>query len=212
MEGNAQSGYTYLALGDSYTIGESVPIYQTFPYQLVSQLRAAGLNFHAPEIVARTGWTTGELMLGVAQSRLQPQYDWVTLLIGVNNQYRGKDQDEYRKEFEQLLQQAISFSGNRKNRVIVLSIPDWGATPFAKSRDRVKITTEIDTFNRINKEVSHQYAVHYIPITELTRAALQREELVAQDGLHPSGMAYKEWAELIAKIIVLNTDKANSQH
>src|SRR5690349_12637420 len=136
--------FTYLALGDSYTIGESVPIYESFPYQTVQLLRRAGHNFHAAEIVAKTGWTTDELFNNITHTKLQSPYDFVSLLIGVNNQYRGRPVDEYKTQFNELLQQAISFAGNKPSHVIVLSIPDWGATPFAAGRDTKKIADEID--------------------------------------------------------------------
>ncbi len=125
--------YSYLALGDSYTIGENVPIYDSFPYKTVQLLRKAGYSFYAPEIVAKTGWTTDELQTGIASNKLLPQYDIVSLLIGVNNQYRARSLQEYTQQFEALLQQAIGFANNKHTHVFVLSIPDWGVTPLPKT-------------------------------------------------------------------------------
>lgn len=192
-----QKTYSYLALGDSYTIGESVPVYDKFPYQLVQALRVKGIAFYAPEIVAKTGWTTDELQTGIDKTKLLPTYDLVTLLIGVNNQYRGWSIVQYEKEFEQLLKQAIRFAGNKPEHVVVVSIPDWGATPFAKDRDRVKITREIDAFNAVNKRISSTYKTNYADITEGSRKAATDPALVAEDGLHPSGLEYAKWVQAI---------------
>ena len=188
---------SYLALGDSYTVGESVPLYENFPYQLVQQLRKKGIRVSAPEIVAKTGWTTDELLSGINQTNFLPAYDFVTLLIGVNNQYRGRSIEEYAIQFETLLQKAIKFAKDKPSKVVVVSIPDWGATPFAKDRDTKKIATEIDAFNAVNKRIAIQYKVHYADITPGSRDALNDKDLVAKDGLHPSGKEYAKWAEKI---------------
>lgn len=197
--------YTYLALGDSYTIGESVPVFDNFPYQTVQLLRKAGYHFHAAEIVAKTGWTTDELFDGITHSLLQPPYDFVSLLIGVNNQYRGRPVDDFTTGFNQLLQQAIAFAGNKPSRVIVLSIPDWGATPFAAGRDTNKIASEIDAYNAAKKTIAEKYKVHYIEITTGTREAANDESLLASDKLHPSGKEYARWAKKLADIIIKNS-------
>jgi lysophospholipase L1-like esterase len=189
---------SYLALGDSYTIGESVPVYENFPYQLVQLLRAKGMAVQAPEIVAKTGWTTDELQEGIRKTRLLPTYDMVTLLIGVNNQYRGRSVAQYAPEFEALLKQAIAFAGGKANRVVVLSIPDWGQTPFAKDRDRAKIGQEIDAYNRTNRNIAQRYGIHYMDITPGTREALTDPSVIAGDGLHPSGKDYGRWAKAVA--------------
>jgi|SanBayMetagenome_1026888.scaffolds.fasta_scaffold09063_2 lysophospholipase L1-like esterase len=193
---------TFLALGDSYTIGESVPIYENFPYQTLQLLRKSGIAVHAPEIVAKTGWTTDELMAGIDRTIFEKSYDIVTLLIGVNNQYRGKDPSTYEKEFEQLLNKAIAFAGGNKQHVFVLSIPDWGATPFAASRDRIKIGNEIDLFNSINKKSTDAAGIAYISITAGSREATSNASLVAKDGLHPSGLEYGRWAKKLADAIL----------
>ncbi|HWC52127.1 MAG TPA: SGNH/GDSL hydrolase family protein [Chitinophagaceae bacterium] len=193
--------YTYLALGDSYTIGESVPAVENFPNQTVQLLKKAGYEFESPEIVAKTGWTTDELQGAIHQHQFRSSYDFVTLLIGVNNQYRGRSVEEYKPEFESLLQQAIQFAGNEADHVIVLSIPDWGVTPFAAEKDRTQIAKEIDAFNEANKKISGIYKVHYIDITTGTREATFDRNLIASDGLHPSGKEYSRWAEKLKMII-----------
>ncbi|WP_207513004.1 SGNH/GDSL hydrolase family protein [Longitalea luteola] len=194
--------YAYLALGDSYTIGEGVPVYENFPYQTVQLLRNAGYAVAAAEIVAKTGWTTDELQAGINNSRLLPVYDIVSLLIGVNNQYRGRRIDEYEQQFETLLQQALRLAGDQTERVFVLSIPDWGITPFASGRDGAAITREIDAFNAVNKQMAGKYAVNYIDITPGTRLAANDPSLLAADQLHPSGKEYTLWAGKLAGMIL----------
>ncbi|HEX6181890.1 MAG TPA: SGNH/GDSL hydrolase family protein [Chitinophagaceae bacterium] len=191
--------YTYLALGDSYTIGEGVPLYDSFPYQAVQLFRKSGRMFQAPEIIAKTGWTTDELSAGIAKTTLQPSYDLVSLLIGVNNQYRGRTLEEYTVQFEALLQQAIGFAGNHPSHVVVLSIPDWGATPFAAGHDLQKIAREIDAFNMVNQTIAGRYRTHYIDITPGTRTSANDESMLVADKLHPSGKEYARWASLMCK-------------
>lgn len=196
--------YSYLALGDSYTIGESLLTAENFPNQTAQLLNNRGYDFKSPEIVARTGWTTDELQNNINNRTFTPPYDIVTLLIGVNNQYRGRSVDTYKPEFENLLKQAIQFSGGKTEQVIVLSIPDWGVTPFAAGRDRDQIAREIDEYNTVNKAISEKYNVNYIDITPWTREAANDPSLVAADGLHPSAKEYKRWSEKLAdKIIVI---------
>jgi lysophospholipase L1-like esterase len=198
IDSKAQQTLTYLALGDSYTIGESLPLKDNFPYQTVDLLKQKGIQISEPVIVAKTGWTTDELMDAIEKRQLNGQFNFVSLLIGVNNQYRGRDIDTYQKEFEQLLKQAIAFAGGTTNHVFVLSIPDWGATPFAEGRDRVKIANEIDQFNAVNKKVSEKLKVNYIEITAGTREASTNLSLVADDKLHPSKKEYARWAEKLS--------------
>ncbi|MDX1936204.1 MAG: SGNH/GDSL hydrolase family protein [Flavihumibacter sp.] len=194
--------YAYLALGDSYTIGEAVPVYENFPYQTVQLLRKAGHHFHAAEIVAKTGWTTDELQNGINATRFQSSYNFVSLLIGVNNQYRGRSVEEYQIQFENLLQQAIRFANKKAASVFVLSIPDWGVTPFARDRDIKKISSEIDAFNAANKKLTDTYQCNYINITPLTCEAASDTTLLAADQLHPSGKDYKRWAQLLSTAII----------
>ena len=185
----------YLALGDSYTIGESVTENERWPNQLAGLLQADDVSTEVT-IIARTGWTTDELWKGIQATQITPPYDLVSLLIGVNDQYRGLDTDEYREEFIFLLNKAIEYAGGDAKRVIVLSIPDWGVTPFAKSRDSKKIATEINLFNSVNREVTERAGAYYIGVTPKSREAITDNTLIAADGLHPSGKMYAEWAKL----------------
>ncbi len=187
----------YLALGDSYTIGEGVPVYENFPYQVVQMLRKKNILVNAPEIVAKTGWTTDELLAGIEQTQLLPSYDFVTLLIGVNNQYRNRELANYEKEFTQLLNIAIEKAGGNKKRVIVLSIPDWSVTPFAAGKDGYQIARQIDAFNEACGRISNQLGIDFISITQSMRRSKGDPTLIADDGLHPSGKEYRIWAELI---------------
>lgn len=203
----------YLALGDSYTIGESVAVDGRWPNQLGDQLRKAGVNLARPEIIARTGWTTDELAAALdalergdavtmaeneQASPPAPPYALVSLLIGVNNQYRGRPVDDYRREFRTLLQRAITYAGGKPGRVIVLSIPDWGVTPFAAQhgRDAAQVATEIDAYNAAQHAECTAAGVAFIDITPGTRQARERPELLAPDGLHPSALDYRRWADL----------------
>jgi lysophospholipase L1-like esterase len=186
----------YLALGDSYTIGEKVDEQERWPVQLAGRLRAAGITVEEPEIIAQTGWTTDELQAAMEAAGPQGPYDLVSLLIGVNNQYRGGDPEVYRKEFRQLLTWAIELAGDEPGRVIVLSIPDWGATPYGFSRKRERIAAEIDQFNAINREETGRAGARYVDVTGESRRAPDDRTLVARDGLHPSGEAYGAWVEL----------------
>ena len=192
----------YLALGDSYTIGQSVTAAERFPAQTINILSKDSISFNAPEYIAQTGWTTRNLISAVNTSPpSKTSYDFVTLLIGVNNQYQGRSQAEYTIEFTQLLDTAIKYAGNRTKRVAVLSIPDWGVTPFANGRDRAFIALQIDSFNVINKQITLAKGVNYIDITPSTRMAATDPTLVATDGLHPSGKEYGKWAVLLAAVI-----------
>lgn len=196
-----QPSYSFLALGDSYTIGESLPLFESFPYQTVQILRNAGVKLQAPEIISKTGWTTDELADAISKIHLNEEYDIVSLLIGVNNQYRGRSVEEYEKEFEGLAKQAIEFAGNEPKHVFVLSIPDWGCTPFAKDHDRGKISAEINAFNAVNKAITMQLGAHYLEITEEGRESLTDTSLVATDGLHPSAKEYFKWATKLSRAI-----------
>jgi lysophospholipase L1-like esterase len=192
-----KEGVSYLALGDSYTIGHAVEYDQRWPVQLVDSLRKKGINMADPEIIAQTGWTTTELRQAIEiQDPLGP-YHLVTLLIGVNNQYRGLDTATYRQEFRELLQMAVSFADEDLSRVIVVSIPDYSVTPFAQNKDSEKIAREIDDFNYINFTESKIAGVKYVDITPISRMAANDLSLIADDGLHPSGMMYAEWVKLV---------------
>lgn len=197
-----QHELSYLALGDSYTIGESVADTERFPMQTVELLRRKGLSVQQPRIVATTGWTTDELEAGIVLAGIEPTYDLVTLLIGVNDQYRGRSVQEYEPAFEKLLRAAIAFAGGERNHVFVLSIPDWGVTPFAEGRDRQQIAFEIDAYNSVNRRIAQKEGVAYLDITPGTRLATSDPSLVAGDGLHPSGKEYTAWAQQLAPMIL----------
>lgn len=196
-EQNNMDTLTYLALGDSYTIGESVEVSERWPLQLAVKLQKADIPMGDPKIIARTGWTTNELMSAIKAAELTTTFDLVSLLIGVNNQYRGYPISQQEEEFELLLQQAIAFAGDDTSRVFVVSIPDWGVTPFAEGRDREEIAEQIDAYNLVNFTICQKYGVQYFNITPISREATTDESLVAMDGLHPSGMMYTEWVKLI---------------
>ena len=187
----------YLALGDSYTIGESVAEDLRWPNQLVEQLNQKEEEFDRATIVAKTGWTTDELMEGMKNSNLKERYDYVSLLIGVNNQYRGRSQENFKAEFTVLLEKSIALAGGKKERIFVLSIPDWGVMPFAKGRNQEQIGLEIDQFNAIIKKVCALYKVNFYDITPISRRATNQTELIAKDGLHPSGKMYGLWVEKV---------------
>lgn len=195
----------YLALGDSYTIGELVPYELNFPSQVVAQLHHKGVKLELDKLIAVTGWTTDELAAGIYEQRPNPEYDWVTLLIGVNNQYRERPAQEYAVQFYSLICQALFFAQNKPEHVIVLSIPDWGTTPFNTERDVEQTSNEIDALNQLNREISLQLGVHYLNITESTRSHAQNTEYLASDQLHYSGKEYAVWAEAVANIIFNET-------
>ena len=192
----------YLALGDSYTIGEKVPAQERWPVQLAERLRAKGITVEGPEIIAKTGWTTADLSAALETANPQGPYDLVTLLIGVNNQYRGQELAAYRQAFRALLARAVELAGGEAERVVVLSIPDWGATPYGFSRKRDRISAEIDAFNVANREETEAAGAYYVDITPLSRQDAADRTLVASDGLHPSGLMYGQWVDLAWPVVV----------
>jgi len=195
----------YLALGDSYTIGESVGPDERYPAQVGRLLAEEDhLDFGDPEIIAVTGWTTGNLLEALADAeRRGTAYDAVSLLIGVNNQYQGRSQAEYREQFALLLQKSIRLAGNRPSHVLVLSIPDYSVTPFARMRggDTALIAAQIDSFNRINYVLARTYQVSYLDVTAESRKAATDPSLIAADGLHFSGKEYGAWARLMEPVL-----------
>jgi lysophospholipase L1-like esterase len=199
---NESGTYNYLALGDSYTIGASVENNDSFPLQLKDRLEQ-GIKIKVnTEIIAVTGWRTDNLLDAVSRGTQLPSYDLVTLLIGVNNQYQGKPFSVYTREFPQLLEKAIALAyGNPKN-VVVISIPDYAYTPFAEGRNTDKISKEIDEYNAFAKSVALQNGVPFVNITDITRNGLSNPELVAGDGLHPSGEAYKRFVDVLYPVVL----------
>ena len=201
LQSDSTSLLTYLALGDSYTIGQSVAVEDRFPNQAVQILHGLNTQVSDPDIIATTGWTTHNLLNALDAHPPKNNYAFVTLLIGVNNQYQGRSMDEYRTEFTLLLNRAIQYVGTRKSRVFVLSIPDYSVTPFAAGYDTARIAREIDAFNQINHDISVQTGVTWIDITPVSRQAKADPTLIAGDGLHPSGKQYKHWADLLAPLM-----------
>jgi lysophospholipase L1-like esterase len=201
----------FLALGDSYTIGESVEASERWPAQLTVAMRNLGVQAADPVITAQTGWTTDELIMGLDQANLGGEYDLVSLQIGVNNQYRGLDIQEYRLEIRALLKRAIAFGGGDPGKVIVLSIPDWGATPFANGRDRDRVAREIDRFNRVCRQETELVGASYIDVTWVSRLAAQDSTLTAMDELHPSGKMYAIWVQSILPVALSILDEKHGK-
>ena len=187
----------FLALGDSYTIGEGVEPSERWPVVLAERLRGQGVLVDDPVIIAKTGWTTEELDAAIDATAPRGNFALVTLLIGVNDQYRGKRVQAYRQHFTKLLDRAIGFAGGDSSRVIVISIPDWGVTPFAEGRHRAEIATQIDVYNAANREAALARGAAWIDVTASSRKA--GAELAA-DGLHPAASMYQEWAKLVEPI------------
>jgi lysophospholipase L1-like esterase len=194
----AQITTKYLALGDSYTIGESVSGNERWPVQLAEALRKKGRSIESPRIIATTGWRTDNLKNAINIAQLKDEYGLVSLLIGVNNQYQGKPVEQFTSEFEDLLKTAIKLAGGKKENVFVVSIPDYGYTPFGKPKQE-KISKELDEYNSISRTITEKYGVKYFYITDISRKGLEDPSLVAADGLHPSGKMYSAWVDLIIK-------------
>ena len=192
-----------LSLGDSYTIGESVSSDDRWPVHLASLLRGQGIDVGDPTIIARTAWTTRDLSVAIDEARPRGPFDLVTLLIGVNDQYRGRTADEYRPQFRLVLSRAMTLAGKRPEAVLVISIPDWGVTPYAQGRDRRKIAADIDAFNAVNRDEATAVGTHYVDITGLSRLAANDRALVAADGLHPSAAMYVQWARTILPLAAI---------
>jgi lysophospholipase L1-like esterase len=190
-------------LGDSYTIGESVGPGERYPVQVMRDLELGG----SPDIIATTGWTTGDLLRALAIEKPAGGYEAVTLLIGVNNQYQGRPLVEYRQQFEALLKAAIALAGDRPSHVVVLSIPDYSVTPFAHDRNTALIAAQIDSFNVINYQVAKEYKAGYLDITAESRKAATDPELIAADGLHFSGKEYAIWARMLTPLLPFHSHR-----
>ncbi len=195
------AGAKFLALGDSYTIGQNVQETERFPAQTVQLLRKQNIYLKDPEYIATTGWTTADLISAINSKNPAKNFDIVTLLIGVNDQYQRRDTSGYRERFSELLNKAVDLAGGRKRHVFVLSIPDYSATPFVRVEDKAEVSMQIDQFNAINKDVTLQNGITYIDITSSTRQAAADPSLIANDGLHPSGKEYAVWAGMLAPLI-----------
>ena len=191
----------YLALGDSYTIGESVPAENNYPNLIVSALQAAEMKAEDAQIIAKTGWTTDELNVAIQEAAPDTTFHIVSLLIGVNNQFRGRNVEEYAPEFEDLLQQAIRFANGDRSKVFVVSIPDYAYTPFGQQSKPELISKGIDEYNAVNRSITERYQIAYFDITPISREGIEDPTLVATDKLHPSGAQYERWVELILEDI-----------
>jgi lysophospholipase L1-like esterase len=193
---------SYLALGDSYTIGEGVPEAGRWPVQLAHALRERGVPLEDPRIIAKTGWTTDELLAAIDAAEPLGEWEFVTLLIGVNNQYRGRSLGEYREQFGTVLARAQTLAGGRADRVLVVSIPDWGVTPFAqeKSRDRARIASELDAFNAAAREISQARGIAFVDITPVSRERGAEAAMLVDDGLHPSAAMYSLWTGRVVPV------------
>jgi lysophospholipase L1-like esterase len=189
----------FLALGDSYTVGEGVTAGDNWPHRLVAALRAQRISIADPEILARTGWTTDELSAAMDAYAFHPPYALVTLSIGVNNQYRGRDVENYRAEFRALLQRAIDLAGGNLRHVVVVSIPDWGVTRFGRDSgcDVRVVARELDAYNAANAQISTLLHVRYADVTALSRDGGGHADMLVADGLHPSAAMYRRWVEAI---------------
>ena len=195
----------FLALGDSYTIGASVAVNERWPVQFLNELKLYTSAIDTLQIIATSGWRVDQLKNGMNNSNLEPPYGLISLLIGVNNQFQGQNANGFRPEFIEILEKSLKLVNNRKERFFVISIPDWGASPFGSGFDRTKVSKEIDEFNSVLKEESEKRGVRYFNITDISRRALTDRTLIASDGLHPSGKMYKLWVDkMIPEISKIN--------
>lgn len=201
LPGN-QTNLTYLALGDSYTIGEGVAENERWPVQLRDQLSINGLQVLNPKIIALTGWTTDELENAIEAEVLSDTFNLVSLLIGVNNQYRGRTPEQFRPDLVRLIEKALHYAANDTSRVFMVSIPDWGVTPFANGRDRQKIASEIDAFNAVIQEEAAARDILFVDITPISREAASDLSLLAPDNLHPSASMYRRWVDVMIPLLL----------
>jgi len=201
MDSKTRLPIRFLALGDSYTIGEAVEPEESWPHQLVGMAGARGITIDPPVVIAKTGWTTNELLDGIRLASPEGPYGLVSLLIGVNNLYRGWSLEHFRTEFRVLLQKALQLTGNTSGAVAVISIPDWGATPFAEGKDRAQISRVTDEFNDVCRNEALSEGVHFIDVTGISRMGIADEALLTTDRLHPSAAMYSRWARLVCNSV-----------
>lgn len=188
--------YSFLALGDSYTVGEGVSYEESWPSQFVDYALDRGIDFKNPELIAQTGWKTYDLLNAIKSSNLSVKYDFISLLIGVNNQFNSRPLSEFEDDLNEILTE-INYLKKGNSKVIVISIPDWGYSPYGSSYDRERISDEIDQFNNILKKISEQNNLNFVDVTQISRLAIKEPNLIAEDKLHPSGLMYLEWVEKI---------------
>jgi lysophospholipase L1-like esterase len=196
-----QKTLRYLALGDSYTIGESVAESERWPVYLAARLASEGMSIESPKIIAKTGWRTDELEEAISKDGARGEWDLISLLIGVNNQYQGKSVESYEIEFNRLVQYALKLAGGNEKKVFIVSIPDYGKTPFGASKE-AKIEKELKAYNKVNKAIAKKYNIQYFNITPISAKAKNDPELVADDTLHPSGKMYKAWVDMMFKKVL----------
>ncbi len=201
----------FLALGDSYTIGEGISKNENWPTQLSNLLKEKKINVQVLHILAATGWTTNDLLRSISNFSLEEKYELVTLLIGVNDQFQGSSENSYAIGFEKLILKAIQLAGGNPKRVIVISIPDYGVTQFGKQSFPAKIKAEIDGFNEINKNIAANKGVEYVNVTEISRLAGEDPTLIAADGLHPSAKMYFKWIKLIEPAAMNSIEVINNE-
>lgn len=205
-----KNSISYLALGDSYTIGEAVSENQRWPVQLTKKLNETGIKVDDPLIIAKTGWTTNELQNAISEKNPETDYDLVSLLIGVNNQYRGYPIDQYKIEFKELLLQAVTFANGDTSKVFVVSIPNYGVTPFGIEKGEEKIRQQLLVYDAIADSISSELNIPFVNITPVSEKAKEDPSYIASDQLHPSGKQYKEWVDLIlpeVKLILESSKK-----
>ena len=188
--------YSFLALGDSYTVGEGVSYEESWPSQFVDYALDRGIDFKNPELIAQTGWKTYDLLNAIKSSNLSVKYDFISLLIGVNNQFNSRPLSEFEDDLNEILTE-INYLKKGNSKVIVISIPDWGYSPYGSSYDRDRISDEIDQFNNILKKISEQNNLNFVDVTQISRLAIKEPNLISEDKLHPSGLMYLEWVEKI---------------
>lgn len=188
--------YSFLALGDSYTVGEGVSYEESWPSQFVDYALDRGIDFKNPELIAQTGWKTYDLLDAIKSSNLSVKYDFISLLIGVNNQFNSRPLSEFEDDLNEILTE-INYLKKGNSKVIVISIPDWGYSPYGSSYDRERISDEIDQFNNILKKISEQNNLNFVDVTQISRSAINQPNLIAEDNLHPSGLMYLEWVKKI---------------
>ena len=188
--------YSFLALGDSYTVGEGVSYEESWPSQFVDYALDRGIDFKNPELIAQTGWKTYDLLNAIKSSNLSVKYDFISLLIGVNNQFNSRPLSEFEDDLNEILTE-INYLKKGNSKVIVISIPDWGYSPYGSSYDRERISDEIDQFNNILKKISEQNNLNFVDVTQISRLAIKEPNLIAKDNLHPSELMYSEWVKKI---------------
>ena len=188
--------YSFLALGDSYTVGEGVSYEESWPSQFVDYAMERGIDFKNPELIAQTGWKTYDLLNAIKSSNLSVKYDFISLLIGVNNQFNSRPLSEFEDDLNEILTE-INYLKKGNSKVIVISIPDWGYSPYGSNYDRERISDEIDQFNNILKKISEQNNLNFVDVTQISRLAIKEPNLIAKDNLHPSELMYSEWVKKI---------------